>query len=74
MPSFYTLQAFTLMQQLYTANKEKLRKRKAKLQERRNVFHAEQEKKNVKRLQKQREERKKIFRMMGRAEQRKRKT
>ena len=62
------------MQQLYTANKEKLRKRKAKLQERRNVFHAEQEKKNVKRLQKQREERKKIFRMMGRAEQRKKKT
>lgn len=62
------------MQQLYTANKEKQRKRKDKLQERRNVFRAEQEKKDVKRLQKQREERKKIFRMMGRAEQRKRKT
>lgn len=66
--------AFTLMQQLYTANKEKLRKRKVKQQERRNVFHAEQEKKNVKRLQKQREERKKIFRMMGLAEKRKKKT
>jgi len=66
--------AFTLMQQLLTANKEKQRKRKEKLQERRKVFRAEQEKKNVKRLQKQREERKKIFRMMGQAEKRKKKT
>ena len=62
------------MQQLYTANKEKQRRRKEKLQERRNVFRAEQEKKNVKRLQKQREERKKIFRMMGQAEKRKKRT
>lgn len=62
------------MQQLYTANKEKQRRRKEKIQERRNVFRAEQEEKNVKRLQKQREERKKIFRMMGQAEKRKKRT
>lgn len=66
--------AFTLMKQLYTANKEKQRKRKEKLQEKRKVFRAEQEKKDAKRQQKQREERKKIFRMLGKAEQRKKKT
>ncbi|KAJ7351820.1 Glycoside hydrolase 2 (Mannanase, beta-galactosidase) [Desmophyllum pertusum] len=52
--------AFTLMQQLYTANKEKQRKRKEKFQEKRNVYRSEQEKKDVKRQQKQREERKKL--------------
>ncbi|XP_022792558.1 ribosome biogenesis protein BMS1 homolog [Stylophora pistillata] len=66
--------AYTLMQQLYTANKEKQRKRKEKLQEKRKVFRAEKEKKDAKRQQKQREERKKIFRMLGKAEQRKKKT
>lgn len=71
---FAILQAFTLMQQLYTANKDKQRKRKEKFQEKRNVYRAEQEKTNLKRLQKQREERKKIFRMLGKAEQRKKKT
>lgn len=66
--------AYTLMQQLYTANKERQRKRKEKLQEKRKVFRAEKEKKDAKRQQKQREERKKIFRMLGKAEQRKKKT
>lgn len=64
-------QAYTLIQQLDTANKEKLRKRKEISQAKKKAKFAQDEKKKENRLQKQKEERKKIFRMMGLAEKRK---
>ncbi|EDO39967.1 predicted protein [Nematostella vectensis] len=65
---------YSLMQQLYTANKEKLRKRKEKLVQKRKVHRAEQAKIDSKRQTKRREERKKVFRMMAQAEKRKSRT
>ena len=64
-------QAYTLMKQLYTANKEKLRKRKEKMEEKRNLHRAENAKLLQKRQRHQKEERRKIFRLMGQAEKRK---
>lgn len=64
-------QAYTLIQQLDTANKEKLRKRKEISRAKKKAKLAQDEKKKENRLQKQKEERKKIFRMMGLAEKRK---
>ena len=59
------------MQQLYTANKEKLRKRKEKMAEKRAAYLKEKAKQDAKRNAKQKENRKKIFRMLGQAEKRK---
>ncbi|XP_067045099.1 ribosome biogenesis protein BMS1 homolog [Acropora muricata] len=63
--------AYTLIQQLDTANTEKLRKRKEISRAKKTAKFAQDEKKKENRLQKQKEERKKIFRMMGLAEKRK---
>lgn len=62
---------YTLMNQLYTYNKEKQRKRKEKMQEKRKVFLANKAKQDKTRAVKQKEERKRIFRMMAKEEKRK---
>ena len=59
------------MQQLYTANKEKLRKRKEKMAQKRTVYLKQKAKDEAKRNARQKENRKKIFRMLGQAEKRK---
>lgn len=59
------------MQQLYTANKEKLRKRKEKMAQKRTVYLKQKTKDEAKRNARQKENRKKIFRMLGQAEKRK---
>ena len=59
------------MQQLYTANKEKLRKRKEKMAEKRTVYLKQKAKDEARRNARQKENRKKIFRMLGQAEKRK---
>jgi ribosome biogenesis protein BMS1 len=59
------------MQQLYTANKEKLRKRKAKMAQKRTAYLKQKAKDEAKRNARQKENRKKIFRMLGQAEKRK---
>lgn len=59
------------MQQLNTANKEKLRKRKESMAQKRNAYLKEKAKQEAKRNAKQKENRKKIYRMLGQAEKRK---
>ena len=59
------------MQQLFTANKEKLRKRKEKMSQKRSAYLKQKAKEDAKRTAKQKENRKKIFRMLGQAERRK---
>jgi ribosome biogenesis protein BMS1 len=59
------------MQQLYTANKEKLRKRKEKMAQKRTAYLKQKAKDEAKRNARQKENRKKIFRMLGQAEKRK---
>jgi ribosome biogenesis protein BMS1 len=59
------------MQQLYTANKEKLRKRKEKMSQKRTAYLKQKAKDEAKKNARQRENRKKIFRMLGQAEKRK---
>jgi ribosome biogenesis protein BMS1 len=67
----FFIQAYTLMQQLYTANKEKLRKRKEKMSQKRTAYLKQKAKDEAKKNARQRENRKKIFRMLGQAEKRK---
>jgi ribosome biogenesis protein BMS1 len=59
------------MQQLYTANKEKLRKRKEKMSQKRTAYLKQKAKDEARKNARQRENRKKIFRMLGQAEKRK---